>query len=83
MLFIYRGKDTTFFAITQISLIFCMNFIEKMVSFVARNVVKVENGTANEPSCVKRSEQTRSSIFKTIKATKVTKDNHSVTADDL
>ena len=54
-----------------------------MVSFDARNVVKVENGTANEPSCVKRSEQTRSSIFKTIKATKVTKDNHSVTADDL
>lgn len=42
------------------------DFIEKMVSFDARNVVKVENGTANEPSCVKRSEQTRSSIFKTI-----------------
>ena len=41
-------------------------FIKKMVSFGARNVVKVENGTANEPSCVKRSEQTRSSIFKTI-----------------
>ena len=37
-----------------------------MVSFGARNVVKVENGTAKEPSCVKRSEQTRSSIFKTI-----------------
>ena len=35
-------------------------------SFGARNVVKVENGTANEPSYVKRSEQTRSSIFKTI-----------------
>jgi hypothetical protein len=51
--------------ITQISLIFCGNFIEKLASFGARNVVKVENGTAKEPSCVKRSEQTRSSIFKT------------------
>jgi hypothetical protein len=34
-----------------------VNFIEKLASFGARNVVKVENGTANEPSCVKRSEQ--------------------------
>ena len=49
---------------TNIFDILC-DFIEKMVSFGARNVVKVENGTAKEPSCVKRSEQTRSSIFKT------------------
>lgn len=42
------------------------DFIEKMVSFGAINVVKVENGTASEPSCGKRREQTRLSIFKTI-----------------
>ena len=59
-----------------------MNFIEKLASFGARNVVKVENGTANEPSCVKRSEQTRSSIFKTNYIKKLTKKVYFYAIDD-